>query len=186
MFSRHNEKLADHATTLSNVLLHELGAGDTDELAVRVVRDSTCEEGLTRTRWAVQKDTLRLGDTERLEKLWVLDGELDDLLDLLNLFVETANHLVRAVWNFLDHHKGHERVDLVGQDLVYRVRVGAEGDTKGRSELVNVDIGVSVNDYPAVRKGNRDLGRHHALYLPSGWTFTRTLFLPIAFTTSPT
>ena len=69
-----------------------------------------------------------MSDTERLEEFGVLHGQLDDLLDLLDLFVQTTDHLVRRVWHLLDHHEGNKGVDLVGEDLVYCVRVGAESD----------------------------------------------------------
>jgi hypothetical protein len=39
----------------------------------------------------------------------VLDRKLDDLLDFLDLLLETADHLVRRVRNFLDHHQGDLR-----------------------------------------------------------------------------
>ena len=121
VLARHDEQLADHPAALADVLLHELGAGHADEPAVGVVRDGTREERLSGTRGAIEENTLWLGDTERLEELGVLDGKFDDLLDFLNLLVETADHLVCAVWDFLNHHEGDERVDFVGEDLVYGV-----------------------------------------------------------------
>ena len=39
----HDEQLAHHAAALADVLLHQLGAGDADELAGRVVRDGAGE-----------------------------------------------------------------------------------------------------------------------------------------------
>lgn len=53
----------------------------------------------------------------------MLDGQLDHFLDLLDLLVQAANHLVGGVWHLLHHHEGHQRVHLVGQDLVQGVAV---------------------------------------------------------------
>ena len=128
MLARHDEQLADHARSLANVLLNELRARDADEAAVGVMSDCPGEERLAGTRRAVEQDALGLGDAERLEKLWVLNWELNHLLDLLDLLVETADHLVRRVGHLLNHHERDERVNLVGQDLVQLVRVGPECD----------------------------------------------------------
>lgn len=103
---RRREDRTNHARPFSNILLHELTPADPDELAVRVVRDGPRQEGLSSSRRAVEEDSLRLGDTEGVEELRVLDGELDDLLDLLDLLVQSSDHLVRRVGNLLDHHEG--------------------------------------------------------------------------------
>lgn len=70
----HDKELADHARAFANVLLHELGPRDADELAVRVVRDCAGEERLACSWGPVQQDTLWLRNAERLEQLGVLDG----------------------------------------------------------------------------------------------------------------
>lgn len=54
----HDKQLPDHAAALSNVLLHQLTARDPDEGAVCVVGHRPGQQGLTRTRGAVQQDTL--------------------------------------------------------------------------------------------------------------------------------
>lgn len=46
-----------------------------------MVGDSSCQERLARTRWAVQQDTLGLGDAQGVEEFRVLDGQLDDFLE---------------------------------------------------------------------------------------------------------
>ena len=80
---RHHEQLPDHAGPLADVLLDQLRAGDADEGAVGVVRDRAGQQRLARSGRAVEEDPLRLRDAEGVEELRVLDGELDDLLDLL-------------------------------------------------------------------------------------------------------
>ena len=79
MFTRHNEQLAHHATSLANELLNKFGARDADESAIGVMGDGTGEECLSSSRWPVQEDALGLGDTERLEELRVFDGQLNHL-----------------------------------------------------------------------------------------------------------
>jgi hypothetical protein len=70
---------AHHARALADVLLHELGAGDADEGAVRVVSDRAGEQRLAGAGRAVQQHALWLCNAERVKELWVLDRELDDL-----------------------------------------------------------------------------------------------------------
>ena len=56
---------------------------------------------------------LGLSDAERVEELRVLDGQFNDLFDLFDLLVETADHVVGRVRHLLDHHQTDERVHLV-------------------------------------------------------------------------
>lgn len=66
---------------------------------------------------------LGLCNTQSLKQLWMLDGQLDHFLDLLDLLVQAANHFIGGVWHLLHHHKRHQGVHLVGQDLVQSVAV---------------------------------------------------------------
>ena len=95
---------------------------------------------------SVEKHSLRLGDAEGIEQLRVLDGQLDDLFNLLDLSIETSNIFVRRVGHLLDHHEADERVDLVGQNLVQGVAVASQGDTAVRSDVRDVDVLVYVHD----------------------------------------
>lgn len=157
--------------TLADELLHELRAGHTDEGAVGVVSNSSGQQRLPGARRSVQQHPLqvntreqnsittcdlrkpkqralgaahlRLRDPEGLEQFRVLDGQLDHLLDLFDLLVQTTDHLVgrvrhlqvrqkmflyhvthrysrtcRNVKYLLHHHERHQRVHLVGEDLV--------------------------------------------------------------------
>lgn len=79
-----------------------------------MVRDGTRQKSLAGTGWAIEEDTLGLCDAEALENLGVLDGELDDLLDFLDLLLQTTNGLVRRVGDLLDTHEGDEGIDLAG------------------------------------------------------------------------
>lgn len=71
---------------------------------------------LFKTRIASQQPKinghLRLIDTQLFEQLRMFDGQFDDLLDLFDLLVQPAHHVVRRVWHFLDHHHAYQGVDL--------------------------------------------------------------------------
>ena len=94
MFSGHDEEFPHHFGALSNIFLHQFCSGDPDECTVCVMSHGPGKEGLARSWWAVQKDALRLRNTQGVEDLWVLDGKLDDFLDLFDLLVAATNHVV--------------------------------------------------------------------------------------------
>jgi hypothetical protein len=48
----------------------------------------------------------------------MFDGQLDDFLDFFNLLVETTDHLVCTVGDFLNHHEGDKWVNFVGENFV--------------------------------------------------------------------
>ena len=58
------------------------------------------------------------------------------LFDLLNLLIETADHLVGAVGHLLYHHQRHERVHLVREQLVQRIAVVPQRHPGVRDDLV--------------------------------------------------
>lgn len=88
--------------------------------------DGPRQQGLSGSRGAVKEYTLGLSNTERIEQLGVLDGELDDLLDLLDLLVQAADHVVSRVGDLLDHHECDERILLGREDRVKLVCKGCE------------------------------------------------------------
>ena len=55
---------------------------------------------------------LWLCNTQGIKEFRVFDRQLDDLLDLLNLLVQTSNHLIRGVWDLFHHHQAHQWVHL--------------------------------------------------------------------------
>jgi hypothetical protein len=114
MFPRHDEEFSDHSRSFSDVFLDQFRTGNTDESTVGMMRHRTREQGLPRSRRTIQQHTLGLCDTQTLEQFRMLDRQLDDFLDFLDLAIETADHFVCRVGNFLDHHEGDEGVDLVG------------------------------------------------------------------------
>lgn len=76
---RHTRSLFAGPTHLADVLLHQLRARNADKGAISVVSNGACKKRLPRSGRAVQKHALRLSHAERLEKLGVLNGQLDDL-----------------------------------------------------------------------------------------------------------
>ncbi len=188
VFSSHHEELAHHSASLSDVFLNQFASTDTDKLAVGVVCYGTRQQRLSCPRGTVQQDTLGLGDTEGLEQFGVLYGKFDDFLDLFDLLVETSDHLVRAVRDFLDHHERNKRVDFVRQDFVKGIRIGTEGNAQRGFQSVDVDFGVDINNCRGgnIRKCFNSIQILDVLYLPSGWTLTKTLVFPMTLTTSPT
>lgn len=61
----------------------------------------------------IEQTTFWLGYTESLETLRAFDWELNDVLDLLYLLIQTASHFVCAVWHFHNHQERHEGSELL-------------------------------------------------------------------------
>lgn len=83
--------------------------------------DGSCKESLSSTWGSVKKHTLRLSNTQAFEDLRMLDGQLNNFLDLLNLLFETTNHVISGIGNFLNFHESDKRVNLARHDLVKNV-----------------------------------------------------------------
>mmetsp|Transcript_17530 Transcript_17530/g.52738 ORF Transcript_17530/g.52738 Transcript_17530/m.52738 type:complete len:264 (+) Transcript_17530:600-1391(+) len=163
MLAGHHEELAHHAAALANVLLHQLAARHPDEAALRVVRHGPREQRLAGAWRPVEEDTLRLRDAQGFEDLGMLDGQLDDLLDLLDLLVHASHHLVSAVGRLLHAHQLHERVYLAREDLVQHVGLAAQGDAGVRLAVVDGDVLVNVDHVLALLAH-----LHEHLLLPHG------------------
>lgn len=142
----HHEKLTNHASTLADVLLHQLRARDTNERALSMVSDGTSKQSLASARRAVENHSLRLRNAKRLEELGMLDWQLNDLLDFTNLLVETTHHIVGGVGNLLDLHQTDKRIDLVWQNLVQSVAVVTKRYTGGRDHQRDIDALVQVDN----------------------------------------
>ena len=76
----------------------------------------------------------------------MLEPQLDHLLDLLDLLVQPADHVVGAVRHLLHHHERDERVDRGGEHLLELVGVGEEGDALADGELADVHVVGDVDD----------------------------------------
>lgn len=80
--------------------------------------DSSRQEGLSGTWGSVEKHTLGLRNTQTIEDLWVLNGQLDHFLDLFDLLFETTDHVVGGVWNLLNLHQTDKWINFAGEDLM--------------------------------------------------------------------
>lgn len=129
----------------------------------------------------VQQHALGLRDAERVEELWVLDGQLHNLLDLLDLRVQPAHHVVGAVRHLLHLHEAHQRVHLARQQHVQRVAVVAQRHARGGLHGGDVDALVALNHVLAFgmhlrarRRSDRTValahqpGRERSATLPCG------------------
>ena len=163
---------------LANVLLHQLRPRHPDEGAVCVVRDRAREQRLARARRPVHDHALGLRDAERFKQLGVLDRELDHLLDLLDLAVQPAHHVVRGVGHLLHLHQGDEGVDLGGEEEVEGVGIGAQRGARAGLDGGDVDRWVDVHHVLAFRVHlDQDLGLAHDLRgaagVGGGWRGSR-------------
>mmetsp|Transcript_11513 Transcript_11513/g.19647 ORF Transcript_11513/g.19647 Transcript_11513/m.19647 type:complete len:296 (-) Transcript_11513:709-1596(-) len=102
----HAEKFAHQLWPVSQVLLDELRAHDTQEGCRRGVCHRLCQQGLTGPRLPIQAHPLRRLDTNVFVKLRVGQGQLDRFFDLLNLGLESTNVRVRLQWSLLNLHDG--------------------------------------------------------------------------------
>mmetsp|Transcript_2801 Transcript_2801/g.8771 ORF Transcript_2801/g.8771 Transcript_2801/m.8771 type:complete len:381 (+) Transcript_2801:309-1451(+) len=135
MLTSHYEEFTHHAASLSDVLLHQLTARHTDEGTLGVVSNGAGQQGLAGAGRTIQEHTLRLSNAQTFEEFWMLDGQFDHLLNLANLLAEATDHFVGAIRHLLDAHQGHQRIDLVGQNLVQHVVVVAQCDARVGSNL---------------------------------------------------
>ena len=147
MLAGHHEELPHHPAPLTDILLHELRPGHTDEFAVGMVRHRSRQQRLPRPRRPIKQDTLRLRNAQTLEEFRVFEAEFDHFFDLLDLLVEAADHVVRGVGHFLDHHEGDEGVDGGGEEGGEFVGVGEEGDSFAGGEFGDVYAFCHVDDY---------------------------------------
>ena len=176
VLSGHNEQLSDHPRSLSNIFLHQLGSRHPDESTVSVMSNGPCEKGFSCSWRSIHQNSLGLGYSQRLKDFGVLDGKFNDLLDLLNLLIKSSDHIVGGIWHFLYLHEGNKRIDLCWQNFVQNVVIGPDCDSEVGLDVLNFDGLVNVDDVlPLVAQLNIRES-----------TLTRTLFLPITFTTSPT
>mmetsp|Transcript_35283 Transcript_35283/g.77247 ORF Transcript_35283/g.77247 Transcript_35283/m.77247 type:complete len:206 (+) Transcript_35283:531-1148(+) len=114
MLTRHNEQLSHHSAPLSDVLLDQLGPGDTNEATLGVVSHSTSQQGLPRARRSVQQYSLRLFNAQGFKNFRMLNGQLNHFLDFLHLLLQPTDHLVRGIRDLLHLHQTHQRIDLTG------------------------------------------------------------------------
>mmetsp|Transcript_8153 Transcript_8153/g.18160 ORF Transcript_8153/g.18160 Transcript_8153/m.18160 type:complete len:277 (+) Transcript_8153:97-927(+) len=107
VLTSHNEQLTHHSAPLANVLLNQLTTRYADEATIGMMSYCPGQESLSCARRSIQQDAFRLCNAKGFKDLWVLDRKLNHLLDLLDLLVDPANHLVSAVRGLLHSHELH-------------------------------------------------------------------------------
>ncbi len=103
------------------------------------------EEGLAGAGLAVQDDALGGLDADVLVQLRVGQGQLDGLLDLLDLVLEPADVGVGFQRRLLDLHDGDHGIGVVGEDADDGHGLVVEEDGRPRLEEVLVDAGKDVD-----------------------------------------
>lgn len=77
-----------------------------------MVSYGTSKESFAGAWGTIEEDSLRLRDTQAIEDLRVLDWKLYHFLHFLDLLIETTDHVVGRVWDFLDLHQVNQGVYL--------------------------------------------------------------------------
>mmetsp|Transcript_14257 Transcript_14257/g.38666 ORF Transcript_14257/g.38666 Transcript_14257/m.38666 type:complete len:215 (+) Transcript_14257:983-1627(+) len=104
-----------------------------------------CKQCLACPRWAVQKDTLWLCYAQAFKKLWVLEGQLNHLFDLLDLLISSSNHVIGGVRHVLHLHEADQGVHLGGEQKVQGVAVVFQGNTSASRQLRHFNVLVDVH-----------------------------------------
>jgi len=104
-FASELEQVTDESGALADELPDQFGAGHLDEGGVGLVGDRLRQHRLPSPRRAVQEDTARRIDADRLELLGVFERVLDGLADLADLVVDAADVVVGDVRGLGDLHR---------------------------------------------------------------------------------
>lgn len=138
MLSCHDKQLSDHSGTLSDVFLDQFRPRNPDKCAISVMSHRSSQKCLACSRGTIEQDPLGLRDTQGIKDLGMLDRQLDDLLDLLDLLVESSNHIIGRIRHLLHLHETDQRVNFGGEDLVQDVGVTLESDTGVRHTVFDL------------------------------------------------
>ena len=176
MLSSHHEKLSNHSCSLSDVLLHQLRTRYSDECTVCMMSNSSSKQSFSCSWRSIHKNSLRLSNSQWFKNFWMLNGQLNNFLDFLNLLIKSSNHIVSRVRYFFHLHQWNKRIDFGWQYFVKNVII--------RSDC-NSQVGFNIFNFDGFVKINNILAFMTELNLIVN-TLTRTLFLPITLTTSPT
>ena len=139
------EHLPNELGAVSEVLLDELGTDDAEEGGAGLVGDGLGEEGLAGAGLAVQDDSLGGFDANVLVQLGVGQGQLDGLLDLLDLVLQPADVGVGFQRRLLDLHDGDHGVGVVGEYADDGHGLVVKEDGGAGLEEVLVDAGQDVD-----------------------------------------
>mmetsp|Transcript_22528 Transcript_22528/g.72949 ORF Transcript_22528/g.72949 Transcript_22528/m.72949 type:complete len:408 (-) Transcript_22528:387-1610(-) len=144
-FLRKAEHLADQFRPITQVLLDELTADDTEEGRGGLVGHGLGQERLAGARHAVEDHALRRLDAHVLVKFGVRQRKLDGLLDFLNLVLEATDVGIRLQRCLVHLHDADQGVDLVGQDADHAEALVVQQHRGTRLELILVHEGKDVD-----------------------------------------
>mmetsp|Transcript_23005 Transcript_23005/g.47774 ORF Transcript_23005/g.47774 Transcript_23005/m.47774 type:complete len:345 (+) Transcript_23005:164-1198(+) len=116
MLLRHTEHLAHELGTITEVLLDQLTANNTEECCGGLIRHSLGQQCLTSAWHTVQDDSLWRLDAHILVQLGMRQRQLHSLLDLLNLLLKTTNVGVILQRCLVHLHDTYQGVHLISQD----------------------------------------------------------------------
>ena len=104
------------------------------------------------------------------------DGQFNDFLDLFHLLIKPTNHVIGRIGHFFYFHERNQRINFRGQNFMENVVIRTNSNSK---------VSLDVSDFDILVKINNVFSLMTELSKPK-FTLTRTLFLPITLTTSPT
>mmetsp|Transcript_20563 Transcript_20563/g.48703 ORF Transcript_20563/g.48703 Transcript_20563/m.48703 type:complete len:342 (+) Transcript_20563:380-1405(+) len=139
VLARQPEDVAYHPRPLAQVLLHKLGADDTDERGGGVVGDGLREHRLAGAGRAVEQHAARRVDADRPVQVEVRQRQLDRLPHLLLLHVAAADVRVAHVGPLRGAHQRDGRVGLRREHVDDRIRVPVERHGRAALQQLAVD-----------------------------------------------
>ena len=110
------EEISHESSALPDEFLDEFGASHLDEGRIRLIGDGLGEHRFSRPGRAIQQDSGRRIDADRLELFGVTKGYLDGFANFSDLIVESANILVGLRGGMFDLHRSGSSIHLRGED----------------------------------------------------------------------
>merc|ERR1719370_2163477 len=143
---RHHKQLPHHPAALANELLDKFRSRNADESAFCVMSNCARKQGLASARGTIEQHSFWLSNSKCVKQLRMFNWQFNHLLNLLDLLVQAADHLIRGVWHLLHHHQAHQGVHLVWQNLVQGVAVVPQCHPAVGGDIINVNVLVDIYD----------------------------------------
>ena len=86
-----------------------------EKIGLETAGHCSCQQCLSGPGWAIQKYTLGRLDAHSEEELWILQGKLDDLAQLADLVVETADTAKADLTRVFQGHVVYKRIHFSWQ-----------------------------------------------------------------------
>jgi len=117
-------------------------------MGVGLVRHSLCKEGLTRARRPVEEHPLGRVNTDIRKEFGALQGELDGLLDLVDLVLQPSDIRVSLVRGVDQLHAIHLRVKGAGQQFHDCKRLLVQAAPGAGFQVICIDGGRTPHQEP--------------------------------------